>query len=49
MNKKPTVEIEEIEFHFPNVMVNGIEGVTIKAKDLADANEKLKKLITLNS
>lgn len=44
MNKKTVQEVEEIDFNFPSVKINGVEGVTIKAKNLEEALEKLKKL-----
>lgn len=43
MAKEKSIEENLIEFHFP------VEGVTVKAKDIADAQAKLKELLKANN
>lgn len=47
MAKKNELNIDTVEqsYNFPSVLIDGVEGVTIKAKSTEEAEEKLKQLL----
>lgn len=50
MTKKTEQNVETVEqaFNFPTVVIDGVAGITVLAKDQEEANEKLKKLLQNN-